>query len=480
MGSISQCSVSHRQATWANTMADTKTANISRLVIKQAGRAKEKILQNLGKADKTTDEIFEEHLQNFNTQQVNATRLHKDINNYLRCIRAMQTASKNLMETLSDIYEKEWVGQDMLYVQAQNHEMLWADVAHKLSDQVVIPLNTYQAQFPEMRKKIDKRGRKLIDFDKERHAVQQMQNNPNRNEAKFIKVKEQMENAKRTYEVLNSELHDELPALHDSRILFLVTNMQTLFAAEDVFHSETAKVFSELEAVVDKLAKEVQKGTLPRKTFPKPAPVTNSIISHNNSNNSTLNPPKEPVLGPKGFLSPNSYKKRLLDFSSGVVSHVKSYYNTSLWQTTSSGTKISSSIPQSPIITPPSPENANGTENVKTNDYSDVIISNNNNEAEADKKIESEPEKEPKMPQTLVPAPDSASTDNLPPGVLYKVKATYKYQAEDMDELAFEVGELIQVVEYDDPEEQEEGWLMGVKESTGQKGLFPANFTKPI
>ena len=28
------------------------------------------ILQNLGKADKTTDEIFEDHLQNFNTQQV--------------------------------------------------------------------------------------------------------------------------------------------------------------------------------------------------------------------------------------------------------------------------------------------------------------------------------------------------------------------------------------------------------------------------
>ena len=157
-------------------------------------------------------------------------------------------------------------------------------------------------------KKIDKRGRKLIDFDKERHAVQQMQNNPNRNEAKFIKVKEQMENAKRTYEVLNSELHDELPALHDSRILFLVTNMQTLFAAEEVFHSETSKVkaynlltaefnlwkksfqtFSELEAVVDKLAKEVQKGTLPRRTFPKPQPISNSVISHNNSSqNSTL------------------------------------------------------------------------------------------------------------------------------------------------------------------------------------------------
>lgn len=75
---------------------------------------------------------------------------------------------------------------------------------------------------------------------------------------------------------------------------------------------------------------------------------------------------------------------------------------------------------------------------------------------------------------------NGANTDNLPPGVLYKVKATYKYTQEDTDELSFDVGEIIRVVEYDDPEEQEEGWLMGVKESNGEKGMFPANFTKPL
>ena len=47
-----------------------------------------------------------------------------------------------------------------------------------------------------------------------------------------------------------------------------------------------------------------------------------------------------------------------------------------------------------------------------------------------------------------------ATTDNLPPGVLYKVKASYKYQAEDADELNFEVGEVINVITYEDPEEQ--------------------------
>jgi len=51
-----------------------------------------------------------------------------------------------------------------------------------------------------------------------------------------------LEEARRTYEILNTELHDELPALYDSRILFLVTNLQTLFATENVFHNETAKV----------------------------------------------------------------------------------------------------------------------------------------------------------------------------------------------------------------------------------------------
>ncbi|ROT73773.1 putative myc box-dependent-interacting protein 1 isoform X2 [Penaeus vannamei] len=56
--------------------------------------------------------------------------------------------------------------------------------------------------------------------------------------------------------------------------------------------------------------------------------------------------------------------------------------------------------------------------------------------------------------------PVGATTDNLPPGVLYRVRATYKYTREDVDEISFEVGDVIQVVEYDDPEEQ--FWGIGV------------------
>lgn len=47
-----------------------------------------------------------------------------------------------------------------------------------------------------------------------------------------------------------------------------------------------------------------------------------------------------------------------------------------------------------------------------------------------------------------------ATTSDLPAGVLYRVKATYGYVKEDVDELSFEVGDIIRVIEYDDPEDQ--------------------------
>jgi len=464
-------------------MAEIRTANIAKMVTKQAGRAKEKLLQNLGKADKTTDEIFEEHLLNFNQQQANATRLQKDISNYIRCIKAMQTASKNLMDTLTEVYEPQWTGQDLLTVQGQNSEMLWADLAHKLSDQVLIPLNTYQGQFPEMRKKIEKRGRKLIDYDKERHNVQTLQANPNRNEAKYARAKEAMECAKRTYEILNSELHDELPALFDSRVLFLVTNQQTLFAAEEVFHSETAKVYSELEAIIDKLAKDVQKGTLPKKILPKPPMLNQSI----NSASSLGSPPKGELMemgtghyNPAGPLSPiheSDLESNNLQLEKTGKSLQPSTNNNEILkvqdlesetETTTNGTSSPSrhfgSSFGSHSRADYEPVGALQTDkgNGQTNGarYNNTTGGNQSNE--------------------MYDIPVGATTTDLPPGVLYRVKASYKYQAEDVDELAFEVGEMINVVEYEDTEDQEEGWLMGVKEATGQKGMFPANFTRPM
>lgn len=46
------------------------------------------------------------------------------------------------------------------------------------------------------------------------------------------------------------------------------------------------------------------------------------------------------------------------------------------------------------------------------------------------------------------------TTPSDQPKVLYRVKAAYKYVKEDADELSFDVDEIIDVIEYDDPEDQ--------------------------
>ena len=97
------------------------------------------------------------------------------------------------------------------------------------------------------------------------------------------------------------------------------------------------------------------------------------------------------------LLSPQEYKKKLLDFSSGVVSQVKSYYNASLFPSSAN-----SQAAQQPTVPQPSAPLLSEKQalSAKSNDYSDVVVMANNNNEAADKKIEFEPEKEQKIPET--------------------------------------------------------------------------------
>lgn len=395
-------------------MADVKGGMFAKVVQKHAGRAKEKILQNLGKADKTTDDVFDEFETNFSRQQSNANRLHKEVANYLRCCRALHGASKSLLDTLTEVYEPEWVGHDLLYAQSQNYDMLWTDFCHKIQDQTLAPLTAYQQLFPEIRKRIDKRGRKLVDFDSQRHQLENLQRATRRDEYKIARARDNLENAKVTYEALNKELYAELPELFDQRIPNVASHLHSLFAAEATFMGESSKVAKELEAISDKLGKECAKGTYKTKRVAAPRPL--SVVESSPSTKNPGSPSIRPTIS--GPVSP-AKEEGGLGRPYEEIEFEERKLNGSLARTNGEvvvGTKI----------------------------------------------------------------PTGATTEGLPPGVLYRVRATYKYTREDVDEISFEVGDVIQVVEYEDPEEQEEGWLCGVKETTLEKGLFPANFTRPI
>lgn len=55
------------------------------------------------------------------------------------------------MDAICDVYETSWSGAEALHAQVSAVEGLWQEFSHKLGDQVLIPLNGYTAQFPEMK-----------------------------------------------------------------------------------------------------------------------------------------------------------------------------------------------------------------------------------------------------------------------------------------------------------------------------------------
>ncbi|KAH9630010.1 hypothetical protein HF086_001480, partial [Spodoptera exigua] len=433
------------------------------------------LLQNLGKVDRTLDDIFEEHLQNFNRQHQQATRLQKEFNNYIRCIRAVQTASKSLMEAITEVYESGWSGHDLLYVQAQNLEMLWQDFSHKLGDQVLIPLNTYTNQFPEVRtncegidnQKISDLGILDVSF-----IVFQV-----------TKGREQLEEAKRTYEVLNSELHDELPALYDSRVLFYVNNLQTLFSAEQLFHSESHKVFGELEAITDKLANDCQRGSYSKKsnnvTMNNVAPPASppALGTLNGKHTDTVQTPPSPAMnGSSPPPSPAEGDTPAAEVRAPPLPEPRSEE--------SSKEKAPTPPAKREDKSPTPPVTNNNVEkepaDKKVEELYDIPVGSpvppekSNNNSEEKRQVDVEPKGEKgkendseNKNDDVYDIPIGATLAGLPAGTLYRVRATYRYTREDSDELSFDVGE-------------EEGWLMGIKESTNEKGMFPANFTRPI
>ncbi|XP_062383678.1 myc box-dependent-interacting protein 1b isoform X8 [Sardina pilchardus] len=331
---------------------------------KRLTRAQEKVMQKLGKADETRDTTFDEGVANFNRQMVEGAKLQKDLKAYLLAVKTMHEASKRLQDCLAEMYEPDWFGKEEVDSIAEDTDMLWIDFHQKLVDSAIINLDSYMAQFPDVKTRIAKRDRKLVDFDSARHHMASLQKGKKKDEVKIAKAEEELGRAQKVFEELNVDLQEELPTLWNSRIGIYVTTFQSMAGVTEKFHKEMGKLSHNLNDVMGKL--EDQRNV-------------NEAASNHNTESDT--------------------------------------------------------IPKSP------PKNA------VTNGSSD--------------------------------------SGELPPGVLYKVKALHDYAATDGDELEMKSGEVVLVLPFDAPDEQDDGWLLGVKEShwlanknLSARGVFPENFTQ--
>ncbi|XP_074949216.1 myc box-dependent-interacting protein 1 isoform X9 [Phalacrocorax aristotelis] len=439
-------------------------------VQKKLTRAQEKVLQKLGKADETKDEQFEQCVQNFNKQLSEGTRLQKDLRTYLASVKAMHEASKKLTECLQEVYEPDWPGRDDTNKIAENNDLLWTDFHQKLVDQALLTMDTYLGQFPDIKSRIAKRGRKLVDYDSARHHFEALQTAKKKDETKIAKAEEELVKAQKVFEEMNVDLQEELPSLWNSRVGFYVNTFQSIAGLEENFHKEMSKLNQNLHDVLLGLDKQYSANAFPIKAQPRKKTKLFARLRKKMSSDSTpVKANKSPSPPPDG---------------SPITSPETKTVNHELEPSTLEAP--GASIPKSP--SQPAEAAHGGAEAAG----SEAAAGAEASKTEADSGSSSLPavvvETFPATVNGTVEGGTSSERADMPPGFLFKVQAMHDYTATDSDELQLKAGDVVLVIPFENPEEQDEGWLMGVKESDWIqhkeldqcRGVFPENFTERV
>ncbi|XP_038277735.1 myc box-dependent-interacting protein 1 isoform X5 [Dermochelys coriacea] len=555
---------------------------------KKLTRAQEKVLQKLGKADETKDEQFEQCVQNFNKQLAEGSKLQKDLRTYLASVKAMHEASKKLTECLQEVYEPEWPGRDDTSKIAENNDLLWVDFHQKLVDQALLTMDTYLGQFPDIKSRIAKRGRKLVDYDSARHHFESLQTAKKKDETKIAKpvsllekaapqwcqgklqahlvaqtnllrnqAEEELVKAQKVFEEMNLDLQEELPSLWNSRVGFYVNTFQSIAGLEENFHKEMSKLNQNLNDVLMNLRQAVLEQCLPIKAQPSdstPAkankspspppdgsPITSpeiKTVNHELEPSSLETPgagiPKSPsqlrkgppvppppkhtpskeikheniislfddnfvpeisVTTPSQFDAPGPFQEgaSLLDLDFDPIKPDASPVG-------KTPTPATQSLPWDlwePAETPPASAEPAGREAPPAS--AEAAGTEAGAGAEAPK-METDSGSAPCSLPAVVVEPFPATVNgtkegsapseraDMPPGFLFKVQAMHDYVATDSDELLLKAGDVVLVIPFDNPDEQDEGWLMGVKEADWlqhkeldqSRGVFPENFTERV
>ncbi|XP_074684897.1 myc box-dependent-interacting protein 1 isoform X1 [Strix aluco] len=557
-------------------------------VQKKLTRAQEKVLQKLGKADETKDEQFEQCVQNFNKQLSEGTRLQKDLRTYLASVKAMHEASKKLTECLQEVYEPDWPGRDDTNKIAENNDLLWTDFHQKLVDQALLTMDTYLGQFPDIKSRIAKRGRKLVDYDSARHHFEALQTAKKKDETKIAKpvsllekaapqwcqgklqahlvaqtnllrnqAEEELVKAQKVFEEMNVDLQEELPSLWNSRVGFYVNTFQSIAGLEENFHKEMSKLNQNLHDVLLGLDKQYSGNAFPVKAQPRkktklfarlrkkmssdstpakankspsPPPDGSPITSpetktvNHELEPSTLEAPgasipkspsqlrKGPPVPPPPKVTPSKEIKQeniISLFDDNFVPEISvttpSQFDApgpfqegaSLLDLDFDPIKPDATVGKTP--TPASQslpwdlwEPAEAAHARAEAAGSEAAAGAEASKNEADAGSSSLPavvvETFPATVNGTVEGGTSSERADMPPGFLFKVQAMHDYTATDSDELQLKAGDVVLVIPFENPEEQDEGWLMGVKESDWIqhkeldqcRGVFPENFTERV
>ncbi|KAJ1036169.1 hypothetical protein NDA18_000035 [Ustilago nuda] len=209
---------------------------------KSINRAGTTLMQKTGQVERTVDSEFNSTEEQYRTMEREVTSLQKEAKAYLDAIRSLASSQSRIAEAVDGFYTDSSDAAMSANAYRRAVDELDTKTAKEIDAPyratVLEPIGKLASYFPEANKIIEKRNKKLLDYDAARSKHRKLVDKPSDDPTKLPKAEKELEDARVIFETLDEQIKGELPQLVDLRVPYLdpsfeaMVRMQAKFAED--------------------------------------------------------------------------------------------------------------------------------------------------------------------------------------------------------------------------------------------------------
>ncbi|KAF9507067.1 hypothetical protein BS47DRAFT_1373979 [Hydnum rufescens UP504] len=197
-------------------------------------------MQKTGQIERTVDRDFAEESAKFKAYEREALALQKDSKTFLDAMRTLAGTQVKVSESIDVFYNAgDRMSDGAMAASAYRRSV--DELDSLASSQMVIrsePAGKMVSYFPAINGLIDKRNKKLLDYDAARSKLRKLEGKPDNDPTKLPRAEKEYEEAKAIFDVLNEQLITELPQFLDLRVPFFDPSFEAMIRLQSKFAEE--------------------------------------------------------------------------------------------------------------------------------------------------------------------------------------------------------------------------------------------------
>lgn len=206
---------------------------------KSINRAGTSLMQKTGQIERTVDSEFTSSEEQYRTMEREVTALQKEAKAYLDSVRSLASSQSRIAEAVDGFYTDSSDAAMSANAYRRAVDELDTKTAKEIDAPyratVLEPIGKLASYFPEVNKVVEKRQKKLLDFDAARSKHRKLVDKPSDDPVKLPRAEKELDDARVIFETLDEQVKTELPQLVDLRIPYLDPSFEAMIRIQAKF-----------------------------------------------------------------------------------------------------------------------------------------------------------------------------------------------------------------------------------------------------